>query len=94
MTGRQRGTLPEPIEIAKCWKNRKGEAVIGRLSSYEGHVLVDLRTWYSAADGTLKPAKGLACGIRHLPQLAEAIGKALEKARALDLIGDDTEDGP
>jgi hypothetical protein len=33
-----RGQLPEPIEIAKFWKNRKGEAVIVRLSEYEGPV--------------------------------------------------------
>jgi hypothetical protein len=47
--------LPEPIEIAKFWANRGGEAVIVRLCELEGQMLVDVRKYYSAADGTLKP---------------------------------------
>jgi hypothetical protein len=57
-------TLSEPLEIARFWKNRRGEAIVVRLSEYEGHQLVDARTWFTAADGTLKPGKGLACAVR------------------------------
>jgi hypothetical protein len=46
-----RATLTEPITIAEWWKNRRGEAIRVRLSTYEGHNLVDLRSWYSGDDG-------------------------------------------
>jgi hypothetical protein len=81
-----KSSLAEPIEVAKFWKNRKGEAVIVRLSSYEGHILIDQRNWFTAPDGTLKPGKGLACSVRHLPELAAALNKALTEARSLGLI--------
>jgi hypothetical protein len=81
-------SLSEPVEIAKFWKNRKGEAIVVHLSTYQGHDLVDLRTWYTAADGALKPGKGIACGIRHLPELAAAVNKALIEAQARGLLDD------
>jgi Transcriptional Coactivator p15 (PC4) len=81
-----KGQLAEPIEIAKFWKNRKGEAIIVRLTEYEGHPLIDARTWFTAPDGALKPGKGLACTVRHLPRLAAALNKALEQAQALGLL--------
>jgi Transcriptional Coactivator p15 (PC4) len=82
-------TLSEPLEIARFWKNRRGEAIVVRLSAYEGHVLIDQRTWFTAADGTLKPGKGLACAIRHLPELAAALNKALIEARARGLLDEE-----
>jgi hypothetical protein len=83
--------LSESVEIAKFWKNRKGEAVVVRLSEYEGHTLIDARTWFTAQDGTLKPGKGLACSVRHLPELAAALNKALNEARARGLLDQETE---
>jgi hypothetical protein len=79
-------SLSQPIEIVKFWKNRKGEAIVVRLSPYEGHVLIDQRAWFMARDGTLKPGKGLACSVRHLPELAAALDKAVAEARARGLI--------
>jgi hypothetical protein len=58
-----------------------------RLSEYHGHILTDQRNWFTAPQGTLKPSKGLACSVRHLPELASAVNKALAKARELGLIG-------
>jgi hypothetical protein len=81
-----RPSLSEPIEVAKFWKNRKGEAVIVRLSTYEGHDLIDLRTWYTGSDGRLAPGKGLACAVRHLPELAAALNKAMAEARARGML--------
>jgi len=82
-------TLSEPIEVAKFWANRRGEAAIVSLREYEGAIVIDVRKHYSAADGTLKPTrKGIALTIRKLPELAAAIGKALAKARELKLIED------
>jgi hypothetical protein len=86
-------TLSQPVEIAKFWKNRKGEAIVVRLSEYEGHILIDQRTWFTAQDGTLKPGKGLACSVRHLPELVTGLNKALAKARELGLIDRDDSDG-
>ena len=83
--------LPEPIIISEWWKNRGGESIRVRLSTYEGHNLVDLRTWWTSEDGTLRPGKGFACAVKHLPKLADALAKALARARELDLI-DHTED--
>jgi hypothetical protein len=84
-------TLSEPIEIARFWKNRRGEAIVVRLSTYEGHPLIDARTWFTAADGSLKPGKGLACAVRHLPELAAALQKALVEARARGLLDEEAE---
>jgi hypothetical protein len=79
-------SLAEPVEVAKFWKNRRGEAIVVRLSEYEGHILIDQRSWFTAPDGTLRPGKELACSVRHLPELAGALNKALDHARSLGLI--------
>jgi hypothetical protein len=54
--------------------------------------LVDLRTWYTA-EGRLKPGKGFAAEIWHLPRLAAALAKAEAKATELGLITDDNDNG-
>jgi hypothetical protein len=82
--------LAEPIIIAQWWKNRGGESVRVTLSSYADRNLVDLRTWFTAG-GKLKPGKGFAADVRHLPRLAAALAKAEVKARELGLIS--TDDG-
>jgi hypothetical protein len=79
-------------EIDKFWRDRAGRAIVTRITEYNGHVLVDIRTFFTANDGTLRPAKGLACGVRLLPQLGKAIQKAIFKARELGLI-DESADG-
>jgi ABC-type amino acid transport substrate-binding protein len=85
-----RVTLPEPVEIAKFWKNRRHDAIVVSLSTYEGRNLVDVRQHFSGSDGKLKPTgKGVALVVLRLPELAEAINKALEKARELGLLDDD-----
>jgi hypothetical protein len=38
--------LDAPIEIAKFWKNRAGEAVIVQLREYHDQVLIDARVNY------------------------------------------------
>jgi hypothetical protein len=79
--------LAEPITIAEWWKNRRGESIRLVLNRFEGRDIFDLRTWYTA-DGRLKPGKGFAAEVRHLPRLAAAIAKAEAKARELGLIGE------
>ena len=85
-------SLSTPIEIAKWWRNRRGEAVRVQLSTWEGHNLIDIRIWRSS-DGKLVPGKGFAASVRHLPRLAAAIAKAVGKATELDLISADNDDG-
>jgi hypothetical protein len=73
--------LTAPIVVDKFWRDRSGRAVIVRLTDYEGHLLIDVRTFHSAEDGTLKPGKGFCCNVRYLPQLAAAVNRALAEAR-------------
>jgi Transcriptional Coactivator p15 (PC4) len=88
-----RVTLPEPIEVAKFWKNRRHDAIVVSLSTYEGKNLVDLRM-HAMKNGRLVPTpKGVAMVIPRLPDLAKAITKALQKARELGLLEDENEDG-
>jgi hypothetical protein len=79
--------LTEPITIAEWWKNRRGESIRLVLNRFEGRDIFDLRTWYTA-DGRLKPGKGFAAEVRHLPRLAAAFAKAVVRARELGLIDD------
>jgi len=77
--------LTEPITIAEWWKNRRGESIRLTLSQFQGRSIVDLRTWYPQ-DGKLKPGKGFAAEVRHLPRLVATIAKSETKARELGLI--------
>jgi Transcriptional Coactivator p15 (PC4) len=80
--------LAEPITVAEWWKNRRGESIRLVLSQFQGRSIFDLRTWYTA-DGRLKPGKGFAAEVRHLPRLAREMAKAEAKARELGLISDE-----
>jgi hypothetical protein len=88
-----RPTLSEPLQIAEWWKNRGGESIRVRLNTYEGHNLIDVRTWFTAEDGTMKPGKGFACAVKHLPKLADVLAKALTKARELELLEEGRDGG-
>jgi len=84
----RRATLSEPIEVAKFWKNRKGEAIIVTLKSFEGRPIVDIRTHFTTKEGKFQPTtKGLALMVLRLPDLAKAINKALARAQQLGLLG-------
>jgi hypothetical protein len=82
-------TLPESIEVAKFWKSPRNrtEHVRVDLSEYQGHPLINVRIWQTGSDGIDRPTtKGIALGIRKLPQLARAIAKAEIRARELNLL--------
>jgi Transcriptional Coactivator p15 (PC4) len=83
--------LAEPIEIAKFWKNRHRRiAIVVSLSSYEQTNIVNVREYLTDTDGCMRPTtKGLAMGVRRLPELSRALRSALEKARELGLLVDD-----
>lgn len=68
------------------WEKNQRETLRVRLDEYQGRAIVDLRVWYDDG-GTLKPGRsGLTISTRHLPQLAEALAKALATATASGLI--------
>jgi hypothetical protein len=81
-------TLAEPVTIAKFWKNRaRNESLHVSLSDYEGHPLVNVRIYATGTDGIDRPTtKGVAMGIRKLPELARALAKAETEARRLGLL--------
>jgi hypothetical protein len=86
----RRPILDEPITIEQWWKNRGGEVVRLELSTYEGHNILNLRTWRNdKTDGIMRPGKGFACSVKHLPKLAKVFAKATQRARELGLIDDD-----
>jgi hypothetical protein len=80
--------LDEPLTVAEWWKNRQGQSIRVRLSTYEGFNLIDVRTWFVGDDGVLKPGKGFACRIQHLPKLIDTLTTALARARELGLFED------
>ena len=87
-----RATLSEPIVVAEFWANRGGESVRIQLRDYEGQALVDVRRYYTGAEGRLLPTgKGVAISVRKLPDLAAAITKAERKARELGLLNNTEE---
>jgi hypothetical protein len=89
-TKRRRAAFSEPVEIAKFWRNRRGEAVIVQLREYEGHVLADARVNFTNKEGQLQPTgKGISISVHRLPELAAALAKAERKARELGLIKDE-----
>jgi Transcriptional Coactivator p15 (PC4) len=82
-----RPSLREPIEIGKFFKNRAGDIIAVQLKEYEGVPFVDVRQFFTGDDGVTRPTKkGVTVVVRKLPELAAAINKALERARAIGLL--------
>jgi hypothetical protein len=72
--------------IATVPKSKREEIRVS-LSECEGRKLLNVRVWFQAEDGEKRPGKaGLAFKIEKLPDFADAISLALEKARAKGLV--------
>lgn len=85
-----RPTLPEPIQVAKFFKNRRKDVIVVALSTFEGRNLVDVRQYFQNERGQDRPtSKGVAMVVNRLPDLAKAVNQALAKARDLGLIDDE-----
>ena len=77
------------------WPVNGRETMRVRLDQYRGQNIVDLRRWYASGGGELKPGRGgLTIGARHLPDLADALAKALEAAKASGILGGDGPQSP
>jgi hypothetical protein len=73
-SGHKSGALPEPIEVARFWKNRRHDAVVVTLQSFKGRNLVDVRMHAMNKAGALQPTpKGVAMVVLRLPDLLAAI---------------------
>ena len=73
------GQPASEIVLAEICKNSM-ETIRVILSNYRGQDIINVRIWNTDADENLHPtAKGIACSVRHIPALREA----LERAEAL-----------
>lgn len=82
--------LAEPIEW-RLWKNRqRRDAIVVSPSTYEGRNLFGIRLHTTSPDGKMLPTgKGVSMVIGRLPELAQAVNRAMKRAQALGLL-----DGP
>jgi hypothetical protein len=68
-------------------KRNRGEELRVGLSSLNGRSFLDLRIWYPAEDGLLRPSKkGVTCRLDQLPDLQAALASAIEFARREGLL--------
>jgi hypothetical protein len=75
------GGIGEAQVVAEWPKDKRGEVFRVSLTSYNGRPTVDVRVWWPSPDGNYRPGRqGMSCAVRHLPQLAEALAKALAVA--------------
>lgn len=74
------------------WPLKRHERLRVSLELFNGVWLINSRKWFQAENGEWRPSKqGIALGVKHLPQLAEAVTKALSIARDRGLIPADSE---
>lgn len=72
--------------IAAIRKNAREELRVS-LCEFNGHQLANLRIWFTADDGTMRPGnKGLAFKLTLLPEVIEALHSAESEARRQGLI--------
>jgi hypothetical protein len=77
-----------PVTLAE-WPRNSRETLRVRLDTFNGQTIIDCRSWWSDAAGELRPGKsGLTLAVRHLPDLADALAKALAHARNTGLLVD------
>jgi Transcriptional Coactivator p15 (PC4) len=83
-------TAQESRVVIASWRRNQRETVQVALDSWRGCPTIDVRTWYLAADNSLRPSKtGISLSVRHLPALAEALTDALIEAERRGLLPDE-----
>jgi hypothetical protein len=90
--GRSRPTLPEPVTVARFWKNRQHDAIVVELSTFENRNVLDVRLNVMSRGRLVPTPKGISIAVLRLPDLAKAINKALKQAKDLGLIPADGAD--
>lgn len=85
VSGAVANPAPMPVTIAQ-WDRNAREVVRVDLHEFNGRAVVGCRVWYRDGD-EIKPGKtGLTLSVKHLPALADALGKALAHAIELGLV--------
>jgi hypothetical protein len=69
------------------WQINRHERVRVSIEQFKGVDLISVRKWFEAEDDSLRPGKaGIALNVKHLPQIADAMAKALFVARERGLV--------
>lgn len=76
----QKANEERAVTVAE-WPTKRGEILRVGIEQYKSSWLFNVRRWFEADDGEMRPGKGLAISVKHLPRLAEATTKALAIAR-------------
>jgi hypothetical protein len=84
---RPRTKSDPPDDVIVCeWPINKRETARVSIAAYKGSWLINIRKWFEGDDGGMRPGKGFALSVKHLPRLAEATAAALTVARERGLI--------
>jgi hypothetical protein len=84
--------MTDPAIVAE-WAISRHERVRVSIEQFKGVDLINIRKWFEAEDGSLRPGKaGIALNVKHLPQLADAVAKAFSGARERGLVSTDASD--
>jgi hypothetical protein len=79
--------LPTFPHVIAEWDRNSREVVRVALDQYQGRYTINARVWFRADDDTLRPGKsGMTLSVKHLPAMADALGKALARAIELGLV--------
>ena len=74
--------ISEPLEFVLNGR----EVIRAEISAFSSRQIFNVRRWYRAEDGSIRPTKkGLACAIRHLPAEAALLADTLAQARSSGL---------
>ena len=76
---------PQVILVAEWPLNRRERARI-TIDRFNGTWLFNARKWFEAEDGSIRPGKGIALGLKHLAKLADATSEALAITRERGLL--------
>jgi hypothetical protein len=72
--------------IAEIEKNSR-EVIRVTLGDFNGRPIAGARVWFRADDSGWRPSKaGIAFKVELLPAVAEAMARAVDQARAADLL--------
>ena len=78
-------------EIIAEWPLKRHERLRISLELFNGIWLINSRKWFETESGEWRPSKqGIALSVKHLPQLADAVTKALSIARERELLSVDS----
>jgi hypothetical protein len=72
-----------PIIIAE-WRRNTREIVCIALDRFNNRKTIDIRAWWRDSEGNWRPGRsGLTLAVKHLPDLAEGLANALQRACVL-----------